>query len=95
MKNKNFKILIIDDEPEYQKALSIILEEVGYITAMCSNGKEALDYFNENSADLVITDLRMPVMSGTEVIKAIRERHRHTDTGDNGLRQHRERRRRD
>ncbi len=74
MKNKNFKILIIDDEPEYQKALSIILEEVGYITAMCSNGKEALDYFNENSADLVITDLRMPVMSGTEVIKAIRER---------------------
>lgn len=74
MNNNNFKILIVDDEPEYQKALSIILENIGYNTAMCSNGREALEYLSSNNADLVITDLRMPVMSGTEVIKQIKER---------------------
>lgn len=69
----NYKILIVDDETEYRKALAMILEDIGYTTAMCSNGAEALKYLSKNNADLVVTDLKMPVMSGTELIRKIRE----------------------
>ena len=68
---KNYRILIVDDEIEYQNVVSLILEDAGFYTAACSNGAEALAYIKENEVDLVITDLRMPVMSGTELIENI------------------------
>ena len=68
---KNYKILIVDDEIEYQNVVSLILEDAGFCTSTCSNGVEALEYLKENEIDLVITDLRMPVMSGTELIENI------------------------
>ena len=71
--NCNFKILIVDDELEYQKVVSLILEDSGYQTATCSNGEEALSYLKNNTVDLVITDLRMPVMSGHELIEKLME----------------------
>ena len=73
MDKSNYKILIVDDEPEYRKALSIILEDIGYTAVMCSNGLEAMEYLSKSRADLVITDLKMPVMSGIDLIKKIRE----------------------
>ena len=69
---RHYKILIVDDEIEYQNVVSLILEDAGYSTATCSNGQEALGYLKTNEADLVITDLRMPVMTGTELIENIR-----------------------
>lgn len=72
---KGYKILIVDDEIEYQKVLSIILSDVGYDTASCSNGHEALDYIENNIVDLVLTDLKMPVMDGVELIKRIKEKY--------------------
>lgn len=68
---KNYRILIVDDEIEYQNVVSLILEDAGFYTATCSNGAEALEYIKGNEVDLVITDLRMPVMSGTELIENI------------------------
>ncbi|MBQ4650001.1 MAG: sigma-54-dependent Fis family transcriptional regulator [Firmicutes bacterium] len=68
---KNCRILIVDDEIEYQNVVALIMKDAGYYTATCSNGKEALDYLKKNDVDLVITDLRMPVMSGTELIENI------------------------
>lgn len=80
MKNiKGYKILIVDDEIEYQSVTSIILEDAGYITKTCSNGFEALDYISNNVVDLVITDLRMPGMSGIELIKEIKKLSIETD----------------
>ena len=70
---KNYEILIVDDEIEYQKVVSMILEDAGFMTASCSNGAEALEYLKENEIDLIITDLRMPVMTGTELIQKIKE----------------------
>lgn len=69
-----YKILIVDDEIEYQKVLSIILSNLGYDTASCSNGYEALEYLENNMVDLVVTDLKMPVMDGDELIKRIKEK---------------------
>ena len=39
---KNYEILIVDDEIEYQKVVSMILEDAGFMTASCSNGAEGL-----------------------------------------------------
>lgn len=70
---RNYRILIVDDEIEYQNVVSLILEDAGYSAAACSNGREALEYLKNNDVDLVITDLRMPVMTGTELIENIRQ----------------------
>ncbi|MBQ8563620.1 MAG: sigma-54-dependent Fis family transcriptional regulator [Firmicutes bacterium] len=69
---KHYRILIVDDEIEYQKVVSLILEDAGYQTATCSNGQEALDFLKKNDVNLVITDLRMPVMTGSELSETIR-----------------------
>ena len=70
---RNYRILIVDDEIEYQNVVSLILEDAGYSAVACSNGREALEYLKNNDVDLVITDLRMPVMTGTELIENIRQ----------------------
>lgn len=80
MQIKNgYKILIVDDEIEYQKVLSLILSDVGYHTATCSNGYEALEYIEKNDVNLVITDLKMPIMDGEELIKKIKEMYEAVD----------------
>lgn len=71
MKNNNFRILIVDDEKEYQNVVSLILGEAGYSTYACSNGREAINYLAENDVELVITDLKMPIMGGDELIANI------------------------
>ena len=77
--NKGYKILIVDDEIEYQKVLSLILSDVGYDIASCSNGNEALEHIENNVVDLVLTDLKMPVMDGVELIKRIKEKYDDVD----------------
>ncbi|MGF6376790.1 two-component system response regulator HydG [Clostridiales Family XIII bacterium PM5-7] len=68
-----YRILIVDDEQEYQKVVAMILGRAGYTTSTCHNGLEALDYIKENEVSLVITDLRMPKMDGVELIKSLKE----------------------
>lgn len=76
---KGYKILIVDDEIEYQKVLTIILSDIGYDVASCSNGNEALEYLGRNIVNLVLTDLKMPVMDGVELIKRIKENYDNVD----------------
>lgn len=76
---KGYKILIVDDEVEYQKVLSLILSDEGYGIASCSNGIEALEYLDNNVVDLVLTDLKMPAMDGVELIKKIKEKNESID----------------
>ncbi|MCT4621967.1 MAG: sigma-54 dependent transcriptional regulator [Marinisporobacter sp.] len=79
IEKKGYKILIVDDEIEYQKVLSLILSDVGYDIATCSNGMEALEYIDNNIVHLVLTDLKMPVMDGVELIKRIKEKYNDLD----------------
>lgn len=79
VEKKGYKILIVDDEIEYQKVLSLILSDVGYDIASCSNGNEALEHIENNIVDLVLTDLKMPVMNGVELIKRIKEKYYDVD----------------
>ena len=72
MRNKkNYNILIVDDEKEYSKVVSMVLEDAGYSTETCYNGEEAIEYVRNNEVSLIITDLRMPKMNGEELILEI------------------------
>lgn len=66
------KILIVDDEPSMRMALSESLESCGYETDTVGSGEEALTRFDEDTWDMVITDMRMPGISGIDVLRGIR-----------------------
>ena len=63
--------MIIDDEKNIREGLSASLEMEGYNTVLAENGKEGLELFAKGDIDLVITDLRMPQVTGEEVLEKI------------------------
>lgn len=65
-------VLIVDDEFELAEMLRELLSELGYEVALAINGQLALDILRERPIDLVITDMMMPVMDGSELAVAIR-----------------------
>jgi len=67
----NANILVVDDEPVERQTLSEILRLEGYHVAAVANGEAAVDYVRLNPVDLILLDLRMPGMSGLDVIKVI------------------------
>ncbi len=67
-----FNILIADDELNIRNGLSMGLEDEGYNTFQASDGVEAFNIIRNKNIDLVITDLRMPEMSGEELLKKIK-----------------------
>ena len=64
-----FNILVIDDEPNIREGLADALKMDGYDVALAEDGKKGLEYAATHDVDLIITDLRMPVMSGEEVLQ--------------------------
>jgi DNA-binding response OmpR family regulator len=64
-------ILIVDDEAIERQALTEILRLEGYYVASVANGEAAVDYVRLNNVDVMILDLRMPGMSGIDVIKVV------------------------
>lgn len=65
----NKRILIVDDEINMVKTLNAFLSQEGYAVSSALNAKSALQALQEQSFDLVLADLRMPDMSGLELIK--------------------------
>ncbi len=71
--NSPMKVLIVDDEIFIRESLSIFLEDEGFEVITAENGRIGIEEFIKNQPDIVILDLRMPEMSGMEVIPKIRE----------------------
>ncbi len=67
------KILVVDDEDIIRESLSFILKKEGYTVDEAENGKVAYDKMLIESFDLVITDLEMPQMKGTQLIEEIKK----------------------
>jgi len=65
-------ILVIDDEPMVVAVLRDLLEGEGYEVVTATSGPEGLEVFSESDPDLVITDMRMPEVTGVDVLEAIR-----------------------
>lgn len=68
----NFTILVIDDEKNIREGLSAALELEGYSVRLAADGREGLAQIEKGDIDLVITDLRMPGISGEEVLARVR-----------------------
>ena len=68
-------ILIVDDEVALRETLGRILEDDGYGVMSAANGEQALEILRDHSVDLILADMRMPGMSGLDLLKKIREIH--------------------
>lgn len=72
MDNKNIKVLVVDDEADFSRLMTVWLDSKGYSVITASDGKSAIQLVKEKKADIVFMDLKMPVMTGVEAIKRIR-----------------------
>ncbi len=67
-------VLIVEDEESYRDALGFMLEREGFEVILASDGAEGLVQFERHGADIVLLDLMMPGLSGTEVCRRLRQR---------------------
>jgi two-component system response regulator HydG len=70
--SKNARLLIVDDKESMLKMLSTMLG-TDYQVEACKSGREAIESFRRNPADLVLTDIRMPDMDGMAVLKTVKQ----------------------
>ncbi|GHE30739.1 DNA-binding response regulator [Streptosporangium violaceochromogenes] len=68
------RVLVVEDEESFSDALSYMLRKEGFEVAAAATGPEALAAFDRNGADLVLLDLMLPGLPGTEVCRSLRQR---------------------
>jgi two-component system response regulator RegX3 len=66
------RVLVVEDEESFSDALSYMLRKEGFEVAIAATGPDALDEFERNGADLVLLDLMLPGLPGTEVCRQLR-----------------------
>ena len=66
------RILLVEDEESYREPLAYLLGKEGYEVSTAATGPEALVRFDDDGADLVLLDLMLPGLSGTEVCRRLR-----------------------
>ena len=66
------KLLLVDDEPDILRVLSMSLKADGYDVQTASRGEDALTVFSKDKPDIVITDIKMPGMNGIEVLREVK-----------------------
>ncbi len=69
------KILIVDDEAAVQRSLERLLYRAGYQVIVASSGAQALELLEHHQVHIVLTDFRMPLMCGNELLKAVKKRY--------------------
>jgi len=67
------KVLIVDDSPSVLAALKDILDELGFAVTSASNGEEAYTQVENTKFNMIITDLKMPIMDGIEFIERAKQ----------------------
>jgi two-component system, OmpR family, response regulator RegX3 len=68
------RVLVVEDEDSFSDALSYMLRKEGFEVAVAVSGPDALETFERNGADLVLLDLMLPGLPGTEVCRELRSR---------------------
>jgi two-component system response regulator AtoC len=72
MRTENNEVLIIDDEAGMRHMLRLVLEKEGYRVTGAENGRQALDYLQHGSFDIILCDIRMPEMDGVTFLKELK-----------------------
>lgn len=73
MREKNAHILIIDDEKNYLLVLQTLLEDEGYTVTALSDPETALAFLQESEVDVVVTDMKMPRITGLDVLERVKK----------------------
>jgi len=68
------RVLVVEDEDSFSDALSYMLRKEGFEVSVAATGTSALTEFDRTGADIVLLDLMLPEMSGTEVCRQLRSR---------------------
>ena len=71
-KNDSHTVLLVDDDENLRRVMEFQLGEAGYKVVPAADGQEALTIFEQNEVDCVVTDLRMPKLSGLELLEKIK-----------------------
>ncbi len=74
------RILAVEDEPEYLEMLQEVMSSLGHTIVIAPNGREGLEELEKQTIDVVVSDVRMPEMSGVEFHRRLRERPEHRNT---------------
>ncbi|MDX9875173.1 MAG: response regulator [Spongiibacteraceae bacterium] len=70
-------ILLVEDERGISSAFALLLKIEGFRVTVAADGQAALDMLDQSKPDLILTDLRMPVMDGLELIQRVRAEPQH------------------
>lgn len=70
-------ILLIDDEPAIQEVLGVLLQDSGHEVTMAASGREGLAALEERSYDVILCDMRMPILDGSGFYHELERRHPH------------------
>ena len=76
---KKIKILLVDDEIDFLDAITERLALKGFDVVAASNGSDAISSAEKDLFDVAVVDFQMPGMDGTQVIKLLKERHKHLE----------------
>ena len=68
------RVLVVEDEESFSEALSYMLRKEGFEVSVAPTGPDALSQFDRSGADLVLLDLMLPGLSGTEVCRSLRQK---------------------
>ena len=63
------KVAVIEDEPSLSEMMKMMLERSGYKAVICENGREAMDFLEREKPDLVLLDVMLPGMDGSEIAR--------------------------
>ena len=72
--DSKIKILVVEDDKDMRDFIQEVLSEKGYAVTTATNGKEALERFNERPFPIIVSDLKMPVMDGITLLETINKR---------------------
>ncbi|WDP89888.1 MAG: response regulator [Desulfobacter sp.] len=73
MNKRAFTVLVVDDEADIREVLEIALMDEGYTVLLAENGQQAMAVFDKKHPHIVVTDIKMPVMGGVELLKQIKQ----------------------
>jgi len=73
MNEKNYKVLVVDDEDYIRESIEIILRTEGFEVFSVNSGFKALEVLQKNNIDVVLTDIKMPEMDGVTLLRKIKE----------------------
>ena len=80
-KQESARVIVVDDLPYVREALAELLRTAGYQVVAAESGPAALAELERETADLLLTDLYMPEMTGWDLVRAVRSRGLHSRRG--------------